>query len=165
MAQPIPVLIIGLGNEYRGDDAAGLTAARRFKNVDTGRIKVVDDISDGTALMEAWSNGEKVYIIDAVVSGAKPGTIHRFDGRTDIIPKRYFNNYSTHSLNIIESLELGKVLGNLPPSIIIYGIEGKDFSHGVGLSREVEKAVDNVVSSINKEIEEILELNKEIDKI
>lgn len=165
MTQPIPVLIIGLGNEYRRDDAAGLTVARRFKNIDSGRVKVIVDVPDGTALMEAWSNGERVYIIDAVVSGAKPGAIHRFDGRTDIIPKGYFNNYSTHSLNIIESLELGEVLGNLPRSIIIYGIEGKDFAHGAGLSREVEKAVDNVVSNINKEIEEILELNKEIDKI
>jgi hypothetical protein len=35
-------------------------------------------------------------------------------------------------------------MGKLPPSLVVYGIEGKNFAAGVGLSSEVEKAVGEV---------------------
>ncbi|HKC86245.1 MAG TPA: hypothetical protein VKG02_09745 [Blastocatellia bacterium] len=39
-----------------------------------------------------------------------------------------------------EAIELARALGNIPQRLMVYGIEGKNFAAGVGLSAEVEKA-------------------------
>jgi hypothetical protein len=36
--------------------------------------------------------------------------------------------------------------------LTFYGIEGEDFSHGVGLSLDVEKAAHEVVKQVAKEV-------------
>jgi hydrogenase maturation protease len=139
MPQTLP-LIIGIGNEYRGDDAAGLIVARRLKEGLTDSAIVIEQGGDGAALMEAWRGAETVIIIDAVMSGAAPGTIHRFDANAQPLPKDAFR-LSTHAFGVAEAIELARALGELPRGLIVYGIEGKNFTAGVGLSSEIENAV------------------------
>jgi len=137
-------LIIGIGNEYRGDDAAGLIVVRRLKERLGDSFAVLEQSGDGAALVETWRGAETVIIIDAVMSGATPGTIHRFDASAQPLPKNAFR-CSTHAFGVAEAIELSRALSELPQSLIVYGIEGKNFAAGVGLSSEVEKAVDEVV--------------------
>jgi hydrogenase maturation protease len=40
----------------------------------------------------------------------------------------------------------------LPPHVVVYGIEGKRFDAGMGLSIDVETAAEGVVQSIVKEV-------------
>ncbi len=144
MSQPQSLpLIIGIGNEYRGDDAVGLIVARRLKEHLGDSVTVLEQSGDGATLMEVWRGAETVIIIDAVMSGAAPGTIHRFDASAQPIPKDAFR-CSTHAFGASEAIELSRALGELPQSLVIYGIEGKNFAAGVGLSSEVEKAVGEV---------------------
>ena len=145
MSQPHSLpLIIGIGNEYRGDDAAGLIVARRLKERLADSVKVIEQSGDGAALMDAWLGAETVIIIDAVMSGAAPGTIHRFDANTRPIPKGDFR-YLTHAFGVAEAIELARALGNLPQRLVVYGIEGKNFAACIGLSAEVEKAAGETV--------------------
>ena len=145
MSQPHSLpLIIGIGNEYRGDDAVGLIVARLLKGCLADSVKVLEQSGDGAALMEAWRGAETVIIIDAVASGGAPGAIHRFDANTRPIPKSAFH-CSTHAFGVAEAIGLSRALGELPRSLIVYGIEGKNFAAGVGLSPEVEGAVGEVV--------------------
>jgi hydrogenase maturation protease len=137
-------LIIGIGNEYRGDDAVGLIVARRLKERLAGSAIVIEQSGDGAALMEAWRGAETVIIIDAAMSGAAPGTIHLLDANTQPIPKSYFR-CSTHAFSVAEAIELARALGNFPQRLVVYGIEGKNFAAGVGLSAEVEKAAGETV--------------------
>jgi len=141
--QSLP-LIIGIGNEYRGDDAAGLIVVRRLKERLGDSFAVLEQSGDGAALVETWRGAETVIIIDAVMSGATPGTIHRFDASAQPLPKNAFR-CSTHAFGVAEAIELSRALSELPQSLMVYGIEGKNFAAGVGLSSEVEKAVDEVV--------------------
>jgi hydrogenase maturation protease len=69
---------------------------------------------DGAALMEVWRGEETVIIIDAVKSGALPGTIRRFDARAQPIPKDAFR-CSTHAFGVAEAIELARALARLPP--------------------------------------------------
>jgi hydrogenase maturation protease len=145
MSQPHSLpLIIGIGNEYRGDDAVGLIVARRLKERLADSFAVLEQSGDGAALVEAWRGAETVIIIDAVMSGATPGTIHRFDASAQPLPKNAFR-CSTHAFGVAEAIKLSRALSELPQGLIVYGIEGKNFAAGVGLSSEVEKAVDEVV--------------------
>jgi hydrogenase maturation protease len=137
-------LIIGVGNEYRGDDAVGLIVARRLKERLGDSVTILEQSGDGAALMEAWRGAETVIIIDAVMSGAAPGTIRRFDASAHLIPKGAFR-CSTHACGVAEAIELARALCNFPQHLVIYGIEGKNFADGVGLSAEVEKAAGEAV--------------------
>lgn len=145
-------LIIGVGNDYRGDDAVGLVVARRLRQQAPAGVAVREESGEGTALMEAWKNAAFVILIDAVHSGATPGTIHRFDARAAELPSDFFH-YSTHAFSVAEAVELARALGQLPPRLIVYGIEGKNFAAGVGLAAEVETAAQEVAQRILKEVE------------
>jgi len=144
-------LIIGLGNEYRRDDAVGLIVARRLKEAAPEHVRVLEENGEGAALMESWKDADAVILIDAVRSGAKPGILHRLDAHTQPIPTRFFH-YSTHAFGAAEAIELARALGQLPPRLIVYGIEGKTFEAGLGLSPEVEKAAQKVVERVLEDL-------------
>ncbi len=76
-------LVIGVSNEYRGDDAAGLLVARRIGALNLPDVQVIENDGECTRLRDGWKEAERVILrvilIDAVQSGAASGTIHRFD--------------------------------------------------------------------------------------
>jgi hydrogenase maturation protease len=146
-----PTLIIGLGNEYRGDDAVGLVVARRLAGAAREGVRVREESGEGTALIESWQDADTVILIDAVHSGAKPGTIHRLDAHAQPIAKKFFR-FSTHAFGLAEAVELARALGRLPQWLIVYGVEGKRFEAGVGLSPEVEEVVGKVVERVLAEL-------------
>ena len=145
------ILIIGIGNPYRGDDGVGLRIAQDIKKMSPDRVNVIEQSGDGISLMDSWKDSDTVILIDAVHSGAQPGTIHRFDVHTQTIPTKLFH-YSTHAFGVAEAIELARALKQLPQNLIVYGIEGKLFEAGIGLSLEVEKAVEEVMMRVKQDI-------------
>lgn len=145
------VLIIGIGNPYRRDDAVGLIVARALREKNLDNIEVLELSGEGSALIEAWQGAERVIVIDAVCSDATPGTIFRFETHRQPIPTKFFR-YSTHNFGLAEAIELARSLGQLPKELIVYGIEGKDFSPGEGLSFEVAHVVSQVLKQILSDI-------------
>lgn len=134
--------VIGIGAEDRGDDAAGIEVARGLRNVDTvtclgGSLDVID-------LWEGWSD---VVIVDAMKSGAEPGTVRRFDGLGDRLPTSSF--VTTHALATSEAIELARVLDRLPPKLTVLGIEVGCVDLGAPMSIEVVDAVARVVAEID----------------
>jgi hydrogenase maturation protease len=129
-------LIIGVGNGFRRDDGVGPLVAERLR---AAGFNAVEHSGEGTSLMEAWSGAETVFIVDAALSGAPPGTVHRFDATRDTLPKDLFH-YSSHLFAVAEAVEMARILGRLPKLLIVYGIEGETFDFGEGLSPAVERA-------------------------
>jgi hydrogenase maturation protease len=117
-------LIIGIGNEYRRDDAVGLIVACRLREMLSEHVTIIEQSGEGAALMKAWKDAQTVIIIDAVHSGAEPGTIFRFESHQQPIPSQFFH-YSTHAFSVAEAIELARALNQLPPRLVIFGIEGK----------------------------------------
>jgi hydrogenase maturation protease len=105
---------------------------------------------EGAALLEAWQGHAVVFLVDAAESGAAPGTIHRMDARARQIPRRLFH-CSTHAFSVAEAVELARALDQLP-HLVLYGIEGKDFGAGAGLSAEVEQAAVEVTARVLDEL-------------
>jgi hydrogenase maturation protease len=138
------MLVIGVGNAYRRDDAAGLVIARRLREETGDAIMVHEERGAGADLIDVWQDAAVVILLDAVSSGATPGTIVRFDARAQPLPAPFFRS-STHAVGVAEAIELARALGALPPRLIVYGVEGADFTAGEGLSLDVEKAVQAVV--------------------
>ena len=145
------ILVIGVGNEYRGDDAVGLVVARRLRQLSLGNVTVIEESGEGTDLMESWKGADTVIIVDAASSGAKPGTIHRIDARAQRIPTGLLR-YSTHAFSVGEAVELARAMNRLPPRMVVYGIEGERFDEGTVLSRAVQGSVDTVVDLVLKQL-------------
>jgi hydrogenase maturation protease len=146
------ILVVGIGNPYRCDDGVGPLIAEHLRKHASRKGGCTSNIKDGLSLMNLWEKYDCVYLIDAVSSGRAPGQVYRFDALTDPLPENFFTNYSTHSINIPEIIALAKNLDSLPEELIIYGVEGKDFSIGTELSREVRKASAAVADYIIKDM-------------
>ncbi len=146
------VCVIGIGNEYRGDDAVGRLVVWRLKSQPD--VRIIEESGEGAALMEAWKGADAAILVDAIQSGEAPGTVHRLDASAGAIPSRFFH-YSTHAFSLAEAVELARALGELPSRTIIYGIEGRSFAAGSALSPEVAAAVELVAARIRSEVAEI----------
>ncbi len=146
------MLIIGVGNAYRRDDAAGLVAAQRLWEAARDEVTLWEASGEGTALMDAWEGADAVILIDAVRSGAPAGTIHRVDAHVERVPPTLFR-CSTHAFSVAEAIELARALNRLPSRLIVFAVEGKHFDAGAGLSSEVERALDELVRQGLEEID------------
>jgi hydrogenase maturation protease len=146
-----PALVIGVGNAYRRDDGAGVMVARGLRAAGLPGVEIIERSGEGAALLESWREADLVILIDAVRSGAAPGTIHRLEIPGDTLPSGFFH-YSTHAFSVAEAVELGRALGLLPASMVVFGIEGAEFGAGEGLSPAVREAVSEVARRITAEL-------------
>jgi len=147
---PEKILVIGIGNDFRCDDKIGLDVVRVLREKNIPKIKILEESGEGISLMEIWKNAESVFLIDAVSSNAEPGTIHRIDVHQQKIPKSFFHS-STHQFGVAEAVEISRVLKHLPTQLIIYCIEGKNFSMGTDVTPAVNDAGFRVVDLITVE--------------
>lgn len=135
-------LVIGVGNPDRGDDAVGLEAVRRISGVDTA------EVSDCSELIDIWDGRDEVIVIDAMVSDALPGTIRRLDAISSPLPEGGFT--STHAFDLGTAISMSRLLGRLPASLVVYGIEAGDVSPGAGMTASVELAMQSVLSELGE---------------
>jgi hydrogenase maturation protease len=146
------VLAIGLGSEYRHDDAVGLIIARRLKDAAPDLVRVVDERGTVATLMDEWRNAGIVMLFDAVTSGGDPGTIYYFDASKEPVPPRFYK-HAAHIRSLVDTIELARALDRLPQRLYICGIEGANFEAGEGLSPRVETAAQKVVTSVLAEVQ------------
>ena len=147
------VLVIGIGNELRGDDGVGIAVARRVSAAPApARIELRVHQGEPTALLNMWQGHRAVVLIDAMHSGAPAGTIHRFDANRGRLPARWGGSSSTHAVTLAEAIELGRTLGRLPPTLIVYGIEGSAFATERTLSPALDAALPTLTDAVLREV-------------
>ena len=106
-------LVVGVGNAWRRDDAAGLVVARRLRESSPPVVRVIEHEGEPLDLIEQWACATAAVVVDAVSSGAQPGTIHRLDASQAELPAELFRG-STHALGVAEAVELGRAIDRLP---------------------------------------------------
>lgn len=144
------VCVIGLGNEQRGDDGVGRHVVRALQAVEWPEVNAVtlaEESGEGLALMDRWKGYRLVLLVVAVHSGAAPGTIHRLDAQAKALPSRLFH-FSTHTFGVVEAVELARAMNQLPPVLMVYAIEGRQFESGESLSGEVARAAQEVAGLV-----------------
>jgi hydrogenase maturation protease len=146
------VVVIGIGNPMRHDDAAGLQTAQRLRTRAEGtQIAVYEHEGETLALLEIWEGADAVVLVDAIRSGAPPGTIHRIDASSAPIPARLRGSSSTHAVGVGEVIELARALDRLPAQIVLFGVEGRSFEAGSGLSAEVSAVAGQLLDAVLSE--------------
>lgn len=149
----VMLAVIGIGNQMRRDDAAGLEVARRLRLTKPPGVEVMEQEGEPAGLIDAWAGADEALVIDGVSSGAEPGTLHRFEASEEPLPTELFRP-STHALGVADAVELARELGRLPRRrLVVYGIEGEDFEVGEGLTPPVQGAVERLVMDLYRELE------------
>lgn len=148
------IQLIGVGSPF-GDDRLGWLAAEALqcsslvKTVEPGRMVISILDRPGATLLAHWQNANDVILIDAVHSGAAPGTLHCLtaaDLVSDGLPA------SSHGFGIACALELGSALGNIPGRVLLYGIE-IDPAH---VDQSLSPAVLSALPELIRRIEQVL---------
>lgn len=145
------VLLIGVGNPYRQDDGVGIAVVRRLRQLLPEWVECIECAGDLTTLLEDWRGYNPVIVVDAMRSGRSAGEVVLLDLSQHPLPAdTHF--FSTHAMGLNEAVALAYALNRLPPKLVVYGIEGKHFGEGEGLSPEVAKAVEDVVRYILQDL-------------
>jgi hydrogenase maturation protease len=145
------VVVIGVGNALRGDDAAGLAVAEQIRASAPEGVSVRVCEEEPSRLIDAFGDVEIAFLVDAVSTGATPGTVHRFDASDAPVPSLELRS-STHALGIGEALELARALGRLPQRTVVYGVEGTDFIARDGMTPAVTAGVARASAELLKEV-------------
>ena len=147
---PLRAAAVCLGSPFRGDDAVGPVVAERLRAVGAA---VLDCADEPTRLLELWAGLDTVVVVDALRSGAAPGTLRRVDAGDGPLP-RELHLASTHALGIADALELARTLDRAPRRVVVLGLEGGSFGIGEELTPEVEAALDGLVAAALAELGE-----------
>jgi hydrogenase maturation protease len=149
------VLVLGVGNRYRGDDAAGLLVADRVKEAGVPGLVVRECPADPMSIIETWTVFERVIVVDATSSGAKAGKIMHFTSGKKLPRKIFSKQVSSHGVGLGEAIELARALERLPNKLAVYGIEGVAFEVGDKMKTRVCFAVQRTAEYILQDVEKV----------
>lgn len=154
------ILLAGVGNELRQDDAFGIEFVRQLEAEQNlpKHVKILEVGIGGIHLVqELHSDYEVLILADAVEWGEKPGHIYFREVEAiadlDDMPldqKRAFLA-DMHYTNPMRALMLAKALEVLPPKVYILGCEAKqhdDFA--IGMSEVVINAMPEAISRLKR---------------
>ncbi len=151
LEDPSGVVVIGVGNDFRSDDAVGRVVARALRAVLPAGVRVVEHSGEGAGLMQTWDGASRAVIIDAVSSGAPPGTIHRVDCSKKQIPTGT-SFRSGHAFGVAEGVATARALSRLPAELILFGVEAGSFDPGTTLSDPVRSTASFLPAIIAEEL-------------
>ena len=148
-------LIIGLGNPIVSDDSVGLRVAERLKTLLAHRsdVDVSEDYWGGLRLMERMIGYDRAIVIDAICTGAPPGTVHHLTTASIATQK----SASAHDVNLPTALAFGRRAGaHLPADddVRLIGIEAEDL---INFSDHCTPAVAAAIPHAVREVIHILD--------
>lgn len=137
------VVLLGVGSELRGDDAAGVRIAERMAALS---LPGVWAITGGTAPENLTGEIRQIspshlVIVDTADMGDAPGTIRIIE------PERIGGiSFGTHSLPL--NVLAGYLSKETGCAVTVMGIQPRSLEFDAGLSPEVARAVDEVVEAL-----------------
>ena len=148
------IRIIGIGSPF-GDDQIGWEAVEAIRasgllgRFPQGLVSVQTCDRPASGLLMLMEGAAHVILIDAMRSGAVPGTIRRLQ---DEEIEMEAGLLSSHGFGVAESLALGRTLGMLPARLVLYGVEMGDFDPCGTLTPETTGALPMLVERIKEEL-------------
>jgi len=146
--------IIGIGNLLRKDDGVGIVLLEllvKRKKEFPKNIEFIDGGTGGMNLLHLLAQFDTVLLIDAVDFKGRPGEARVFSLK-DIQSQKKPVMMSTHDPDFLNLLRLSQAFKELPETLVIFGVQPRDVSHGMGLSKEIETVIDHLFLKLQKEI-------------
>lgn len=147
------VMILGVGSPF-GDDRLGWVAIEALQCSAALAAATGASLSfaaldrPGALLLAHWHDADRVIVVDAVRSGAPPGTPHRLEPGALAASEPV----SSHGFGLASALELARALDCLPSRLVAYGIEIDPSNSGFSLSQPVRHALSGLIREIEREV-------------
>ena len=137
------VVVVGIGNPFRGDDGAGCAVARGLRGMPDLTIVESEDVPERDILRIADARPDTVVLVDAVDLGARPGSVALLE------PERLAGYApSTHRVPLSLLAEiLHRACG---ADVVVLAIQPEHTAHGARLSRAVAESVAVMVDVIRR---------------
>ena len=149
------IIVVGIGQSLRGDDAAGLEAVRRWKaeypeTASTVQVEVRE--LPGLSLLDLLEGMDAALLVDAFEGTVHGGKVLQLQGEE--LEAFTLESQSAHGWGVAETLQLGSLIHPWirEMRVILIGIGGLQFTMGMGLSPEVEKALPEAAQMIQNVI-------------
>jgi len=149
------IAILGIGNSFRADDAAGPLAARRLAKLrlprDHDSVLVIDagQAPENTTAELRRFLPQVVILIDAAEMNEIPGTIRWIEmGEIDGM------SASTHTMPL--SMLSKYLILEMDCEVKILGIQPRSTDIGESVSQDVLQAVDEIVNGLSGSLSEIV---------
>jgi len=147
------ILVAGIGNVLRGDDAFGVILAQRLAAMALPPgVRVVESGIAGISLVQELISGfDALLILDAVARGRPPGTLALLapqvgDGAALTHWERHELFADLHQADPSRTLVLAQALHRLPARVLILGCEPQECDDVLGdLSPAVSAAMNDAV--------------------
>lgn len=149
------IVVLGVGNIIMGDEGVGVRCIERIEASGLLPAGVVT-IDGGTSTNEVMGELEGLdllVIIDAVVTGAPPGTLVRLEGSE--IPSAFSNKLSPHQHGINDLLATLTFMGRAPKRVVLHGAVPVKIELGLELSPEIAAVVPALVANVVAEVERV----------
>lgn len=140
------VRVLGIGSADRGDDGVGPAVAKVVEQRGLPDVVVVWP-AEPLDLLDAGPETSLVVVVDAMRSGAVPGTLRVTDVRDGSLPE-WSGAESTHAVGLDAAVELARALGRVPTRLVVVGIEAERFTLGLPLSQAVRGSVEQAAAEV-----------------
>ena len=152
------VLVAGVGNVFLGDDGFGVEVVRRLATANFPPwVRVADYGIRGMHLAYDLAGGEQelTILVDATNRGEKPGTVYVVELDTaapaPVGPESESGPawlLDAHGMQPDVVLNVVRLLGGDPGTVLLVGCEPATLEEGMGLSPVVAGAVESAVSVV-----------------
>jgi len=149
-------LVLGIGNEIRGDDGVGIHVARRVAELLpaawNGRVAVDEACTGGFDLVDYLRGYERAVIADAIQTvGGVAGTVYRFPLEALRLTAHLGHSHGVNlggALAVLEGLELGA-----PADVAVVAVEAAELNEFTEeMTPAVEAAVDKAAAAVLDEL-------------
>ncbi|HVY62894.1 MAG TPA: hydrogenase maturation protease [Planctomycetota bacterium] len=145
------ILVLGLGNPILGDDGLGPRAIEEIAaavELPEG-TRVYDGGTGGLDLLGEIEEAERLIAVDAVMTGGRPGALHRLAGPD--IPAYLERSASAHDVGLRDLLALARLRGSGPSEVVVLGLEPAEMVPSTSLSPAVEAALPLLLAAVRDE--------------
>ncbi len=150
------ILVVGIGSTILGDDGVGVHAARvvrdRMMAVSQIDVDVVELGTAGLALLDLVEGYDQLIVLDAIVTGAAPGTVHLLEGK-DVARAAHLG--AGHDADLPATLAMGEKLlpGQMPQKVIVIAVEAL---HLTDFSEQLSEAVKGGIGEVVRAVEMLI---------
>ncbi len=145
------VAVLGLGNLVHADDGVGIHAVQqlqRDQRLPPGAV-LIDGGTHGLGLLPHISGFSRLLVIDAVDAGQPPGTVVRFEGSAlNGLPGKA----SVHQLGFADIMVALKLLGELPPELVVLGVQPLSTEWNIVLTAPVREALPALLDAVVRQL-------------
>ncbi|MBZ5668463.1 MAG: hydrogenase maturation protease [Acidobacteriia bacterium] len=163
------LMVLGCGNPFAGDDNVGLELVRRLRARGSCGCEFRDLSGRGArpcaptfprrgygyefralpegglGLLELFDRADIILFVDAVLSGAPPGTLHLVLLPAREVVPRALGSVSSHGWGLDEVLRLALALGRKVPRLMLLGVELESVAQGTRRTAPVDAALEVVI--------------------